>query len=308
MRIVPTALAAAIALGLLGIALDTGAGSGDEADLVAHEVDGLRGCGAMHRGDGRIECVRHLQRVLRLRGASIEPTGNYLAETTKNLTEFQTGRRLRPDGVLDQRTLDALTDLPHDPDGWDLRRDCVSLRRPTGHADGSQGTCVTTLRARLSAHGVPAGHGDTFDTDAAAAVATFQQRNGLPPIGVADPQTRQALYRSRPDPGSTAANCTRRGCLIVIGRADTRDLANAFMRGLLAEAVSAAVCYQVLALPAVGLLCQATGGYLVDMVAQALNTASARRACLRVTVGYPPGQSAWTPLTVSPYRGTGCRD
>ena len=309
MKILRTALAAAIALGLFGIALDTSADAGEE-DPVVQEVDGLRGCGDMHWGDGRADCVQHLQRLLRVRGAPITPTGNYLAETTKYLTEFQTARRLRPDGVLDQRTLEALADLPHDPDGWDLRRDCVSLRRPTGDADGSQGTCITTLRARLSAHGIPAGHGDTFDTDVAAAVTTFQERTGLPPIGVAGPQTRHALYRSRPTPDT--ASCTRRGCLIIIGRADTRDLASAFpngafMRSLLAEAVSVAVCYQVRALPAVSLVCQATGSYLIDTIAQALNTASTRHACLRVSVGHPPGQHTWAPLTVTPYRGTKCR-
>jgi len=68
---------------------------------------------------------------------------------------------------------------------------------------------VGALRARLSAHGIPAGHGDTFDTDVAAAVTTFQERTGLPPIGVAGPQTRHALYRPRPTSDSPTASCTR---------------------------------------------------------------------------------------------------
>jgi len=308
MKILRTALAAAIVLGLLGFALDAGADAGAGSD-----VDGLRACGAMRWGDGRADCVRRLQWVLRARGAPIEPTGNYLAATTKYLTEFETGRGLRPDGVLDRSTLDALTDLPSDPAGWDLRRDCVSLRRPTGHADGSGGACVTTLRARLSAYGIPAGHGDTFDTEAVTAVTTFQQRTGLPPIGVAGPRTRQALYRSGTASGTTAAGCPGRGCLIVIGRADTRDLAsafpdNTFMRSLLAEAISAAVCYQIRALPTASLVCQATGSYILDAVTQALNAASTRHACLRINVGYPPGQKTIAPLTIKPYTGALCHD
>lgn len=237
-------------------------------------------------------------------------TGNYLAETTRYVTEFQTGHRMTADGVLDKRTLDALTDLPGDPDGWDLRSDCVSLRRPTGEADGSRGVCVTLLRTRLSQHGIRAGRGDTFDAAAAAAVTAFQTRTGLPPIGVAGPRTRRALYGTVSQ--GTAPACTSHGCLIVLGRTDTRDLAasypeNKFVRNLLAEAISAAACSQVRARAATGLVCQTTTSYIIDSVSQALDTAAARHACLRVRVGYPPGQKEWSPLGVEPYKPEACR-
>jgi peptidoglycan hydrolase-like protein with peptidoglycan-binding domain len=130
--------------------------------------------------------VRHLQQVLRARGAPINVTGNYLSETIKYIAEFQAGRGLRHDGVLDLSTLDTLVHLPNGPDGWDPRSDCVSLRQPTGDAAGSQGSCVSTLRARLATHGITVGRGPTFDADVVVAVRTFQQRAGLPPIGVAD--------------------------------------------------------------------------------------------------------------------------
>lgn len=315
MQALRTALAGLVLLGLLGAA--TGAGDDDDGDdpqdVIALELDGLRGCGAMHWGDTRPECVRHLQRALRLRGAPIEPTGNYLAETTKYLTEFQSARGLHTDGVLDRQTVDALADLPAGTGGWDLRRDCVSLRRTSGTGDGSQGRCVTALRARLSEHGIKAGRGDTFDDDADAAVKAFQLRVGLPAIGVAGPQTRLALHQVRPTPGSAATGCTIRGCRIVIGRGTTRDLASAFpdnavVRALLAEAVSAAVCAQVRAVPAINIVCQAVGSYIIDAVARALNAAAAQHACLQVSVGYPPGQASWYPLTVAPHNGATCHD
>ncbi|GAA4464003.1 peptidoglycan-binding domain-containing protein [Phytohabitans houttuyneae] len=309
MRAIWTVVVAVVLLGLFGAVADTDAG--DVGDSFAGELDGLRDCGPMRWGEARPECVRHLQQVLRARGAPMDVTGNYLRETTRYIKEFQAGRGLHQDGVLDKPTLDALAHLPDGPDRWDLRRDCVSLRQPTGEAAGSQGSCVTTLRARLAVHGIAAGRGATFDGDAAAAVRTFQQRAGLPQIGIVGPQTRLALYLQLPRPSPGQAGCTVRGCLIIIGRADTRGIAsafpdNAFVRALLAEVISAAVCARIRAMPAVHVACQAVGSYIIDTVAGALNTAARRNACLRVAVGYPPGQRAWFPLQVTPDNGPKC--
>ncbi|GAA3233060.1 peptidoglycan-binding protein [Dactylosporangium siamense] len=312
MRLLRTVLATVALFGLFGVVFGADDGDADE-DQVAVELDGLRGCGAMRSGDGRRDCVRHLQRVLQVRGAPLEPSGNYLDDTTRYVTEFQTGQGLRADGAVDRRTLDALTDLPGDGRGWDLRRDCVSLRGPAGTAPGSAGGCVVTLRDRLAGRGVPAGRGADFDDAATAAVRTFQQRAGLPVVGVAGPQTRLALSLPQPASGAVASGCTPRGCLIVIGRAYTRDAAavipeDPFLRGVLADVISGIACAQVRAVPAVAVGCQAVGSYIVDTLAEALKTAATRGACVQVKVGYPAGRDTWSPLSIAPYNGANCRD
>src|SRR5690242_7567957 len=136
MGTVRSALAAVALLGVLGTVLGTGSDDDDgDDDVIAQEFDTLRGCGTMRWEDPRPDCVRRLQRALRVHGAPIRETAAYLAETTKYVSEFQAGRGLAADGVADGRTVAALADLPHDPAAWDLRRDCVSLRRPTGGQD-----------------------------------------------------------------------------------------------------------------------------------------------------------------------------
>src|SRR5213078_2280982 len=101
------------------------------------------------------------------------------------------------------------------------------------------------------------------DTD--AAVRSFQDATGLPPIGVAGPQTKQALYAPR-----TATNrpaepaCTLRSCAIHLSRGTTRDLADAFpdgelARSILANGISIVACARVKAIPTLNVVCQAIG-------------------------------------------------
>lgn len=66
----------------------------------------------MGYGEPRADCVRGLQDLLRVHGAPIDTTGNYLDNTTRYVEQFQAARDLRQDGVLDAATMDALVALP----------------------------------------------------------------------------------------------------------------------------------------------------------------------------------------------------
>jgi peptidoglycan hydrolase-like protein with peptidoglycan-binding domain len=311
-----TALMVIAVLGAVGFVGNMSGGAPGDSDSTtsAAAVDELRDCGTMRYGEVRADCVRSLQELLRVRGAPIDITGNYLNETTKHLKEFQATRGLRQDGVLDARTLHALVDLPGDGAVWDLRRECVSLSQGGDGGPGSQGRCVMVLRSRLAAHGVGVAPGDQFDTGTEAAVRAFQEAAGLPAIGVAGPQTKQALYVRRPDRGrATDPSCTPGHCVVYLSRGVTRDLADAFpdselARWALAHGIGAVVCRRLRAIRGLDVVCQPAGTYIVDKVVDALTRAGRRNACLRVDVGYPPGRATWFPLDLAPDTGPNCRD
>ena len=127
MHALKLALVVFVLLGLAGVVSRFLGDKSTGDTIVAGDVGkGVHDCGPMRYGEPRADCVRHLQEILRTRGAPINATGSYLNDTTKHIKEFQAARGLRQDGVLDDPTLKALIDLPAD-NNWDLRRDCVSL-------------------------------------------------------------------------------------------------------------------------------------------------------------------------------------
>jgi hypothetical protein len=283
-------------------------------DLPDAVLAGLDGCGPMHYGDLRPDCVTKLQQVLRARGAPIEPTGHYLTETTKRIKEFQAARGLRQDGVLDQPTMRALRDLPGTTP-WDLRRECVSLSPAGQGTPPSRGRCVAALRERLGAYGAHLSRGDTFDDATTAAVRAFQAGGGLPAIGVVGPLTKQALYapRGQRAPESEMSDCDSRHCMVYLSRASTADLASVYPDSLLARemvtsAISLLVCQRVRAQPTLDIVCQPVASYIVDTLADALVRAGRQHACLAVRVGYTPEKRTWSPIGAAPDSGPHCHD
>lgn len=136
----------------------------------------------------------------------------------------------------------------------------------------------------------------------------------MPAIGVAGPQTKQALYARRPGAGRSAdVSCAPGYCLVYLSRGVTRDLAAAFpdselARWALANGIGVVVCGSLRAARSFNVGCQPAGTYILDKVADALTRASRHNACLRVHVGYPPRRTSWFPLGLARDTGPNCRD
>jgi peptidoglycan hydrolase-like protein with peptidoglycan-binding domain len=297
-------------------------------------VTGLLGCGPMRPGDPRADCVRELQKILRDRGAAIQPTGNYQEKTTEAVQQFQlaavqqfqlAGVLPRQDGVVDEATLEALAKLPSGDADWDLRRECVSLRRNAGRTNlqggaDSEGRCVVALRKRLNEHGAELPDGDQFDEATEREVRAFQISVGLEAVGIAGPQTKEALYGPRQPDGQLiidSSNCTPRGCSLYLTQRATRGLATASRREPAQYAIVAALtvvaCRRVKAL-SLDVPCQAAATYTVDKmvditdVADKAQRASNQNACLVVNLGYPKGSGSLLPLALGVDGGRNCRE
>jgi peptidoglycan hydrolase-like protein with peptidoglycan-binding domain len=290
----------------------------------AENVAGLLGCGPMWPGDPRTDCVRELQKVLRDRGAPIQQTGNYQEKTTEAVQQFQrAGMLSRKDGAVDEATLRALAKLPSGDVEWDLRRECVSLRRNTGRANpqggaDSEGRCVVALRKRLNEHGAELPDGDRFDEATDREVRAFQISMGLEAVGIAGPQTKDALYGPRLPDGHLiidTPSCTSSGCAVYLTRRATKGLATASRsepaQYAVAAALTVAACRRVQLL-SLDVPCQAAVTYAVDkmidltQVADKAQRASNQKACLVVNLGYPKGSTSWLPLTLGVDGGPNC--
>lgn len=313
MRAMKATVIAVVLLGGLGLVASGGPPGAAGPVVEDGAAERLRRCGPMHYGEPHADCVTTLQHFLRARGAPIPASGNYLGSTTKYLRQFQTNRDLRTDGVLDASTRRALIDLP-EGGAWDLRHDCVSLGPAGADHPASQGPCVTALRDRLAAAGLDGGRGETLDAAAATTVRAFQRRVGLPAIAVVGPQTKNALYGAAPaTAGWTRRSCTADSCTVYLGRAMTRDLADAFpdnrLAGtLLASALSVLACHRLRAAPAPDVICQAATAYILDTVVDAVDRAATRHACVAIRLGRPPHDPGWAPLRLTPYGGRNCRE
>ncbi|GAA0245864.1 peptidoglycan-binding domain-containing protein [Cryptosporangium japonicum] len=301
-----------VVLSALALVVDRGAdpsGGAESSADARRDTGGLTECGPMKRGDRRPACVRRLQRVLRLRGATIDVTGGYFDRTAEYVRTFQRQQGRPATGMLDQGTLDALADLPRDPGAWRLGRDCFTLRGPRATAGASTGACVDVLRTRLAAHGVPAGHGGTFDATAMTAVTTFQRLRGLPAVGFAGERTRHALDAAD-GPAGARTSCDGRGCRVVVGRTTTRTIAalipdDGFARGQAVGVLSALICHEVTARIAT-VVCRAAGSVVINEAAVAIEAAARRDECLEVRVGPAPGEPVWSPRTAAPVSGREC--
>jgi peptidoglycan hydrolase-like protein with peptidoglycan-binding domain len=292
--------------------------------ISAEDVDGLRSCGPMRKEDPREDCVRRLQKILRLRGAAIPETGHYLSLTTEAVQQFQEGRGLpQQDGTVDEATLDALTEMPSGGGEWDLRHECASLRRSNGEQDSSgaasEGRCVVALRKRLNANGASLSDNSQFDDPTDVAVRAFQISVGLDAMGIVGPGTKKALYESRPPTGelTVAPDCKLGGCTVYLTRRMTKALARASRNDPAQYAITSALtvlaCRRVKALVP-DIVCQTVATYLVNAVIDVTDVvdkaqqASKRNACLMVVLGYPEGTKSLSPVRLSSSGGPRCND
>lgn len=145
--------------------------------------------------------------VQRLVGA--HPTGRFDAATLKLVTRFQRGHRLAADGVIGERTWDALTAAAADYEArwWAkekqrrlavaraeaarahaARRAALLLHQRAVLKLGARGPAVVAVQRRLglNADGV-------YGERTMAAVAGYQRRHHLVPDGVCGPRTWRAL-------------------------------------------------------------------------------------------------------------------
>lgn len=145
--------------------------------------------------------------VQRLVGAS--PTGRFDAATLRLVTRFQRGHRLVADGVIGERTWDALTAAAADYEArwWAqekqrrlavaraeaarahaARRAALLLHQRTVLKLGAKGPAVVAVQRRLGLHA-----DGVYGERTMAAVAGYQRRHHLVPDGVCGPRTWRAL-------------------------------------------------------------------------------------------------------------------
>lgn len=118
------------------------------------------------------ESVRTLQYLLRRAGTTVTPDGAYGPATEAAVRSFQTARQSAVDGVAGRQT-------------WNHLADPV--------ATGARGDAVTAAQRQLSARGIATTVDGVFGPATAAAVRTFQTREGLPADGVVDARTWSRL-------------------------------------------------------------------------------------------------------------------
>jgi peptidoglycan hydrolase-like protein with peptidoglycan-binding domain len=307
-----------VAVGLIGVAL-IGQDPSQESSPVVPVVDSalLRNCVPMGRNDLRVDCVRRLQDVLRVRGAPIRQTGNYFAGTEAAVVEFQEARGLRRNGIVDVATLDGLLEPLSNYVQWGLRRECVTLRHNNAGTD-SQGGCVVALRGLLNAHGADLPDGDRFDRRTDAAVRAFQMSVGLPAAGLVGPKTKEALYGSLPPEYQSMTDpvCNLSRCVLYFSKSMTEYVAsvvseNDLVRYAIAAGLSMLVCRQAKTVPGLSVVCQQVVSYIIntvvdiDMVLAKAQQAGQRNACLAVSVGYSGGN--WSLLSPVVEGGSQCR-
>lgn len=140
----------------------------------------------VRRGDSGEE-VRDLQR--RLAGLGAEPTGEpgvFDDATHAALVAFQQRAGLRPDGICDRHTWNALVEA-----GYLLGDRQLYVRAPMMRGDD-----VADLQRRLGALGFDSGRIDgIFGPLTAAALAEFQRNSGLTPDGILGTESVAALRR-----------------------------------------------------------------------------------------------------------------
>lgn len=293
--------------------------------ILVEDLDGLRGCGPIEKGDTRDDCVRRLQKVLRFRGAAIPETGHYRSLTAEAVRQFQEARKgelPRQDGAVDEATLGALTEMPASGGGWDLRHDCVWLRHGSAGKDSSgadsEGECVVALRKRLNTYGANLSAGSRFDESTDVAVRAFQISVGLNAEGIVGGATKNALYESQPPTSelAIAPNCALNGCAVYLTKRMTKALAGVSKDDPAQYAVTSALtvlaCRPVKALlPDVA--CQTAATYLINTVIDVTKVvdkarqASKRNECLVVIMGYPQGAKSWSPVSLDLNGGSRCR-
>lgn len=118
------------------------------------------------------ESVRTLQYLLRRAGTTVTVDGAYGPATEAAVRSFQTERQSAVDGVAGRQT-------------WNHLADPV--------ATGSRGDAVTAAQRQLAARGIATTVDGVFGPATAAAVRTFQTREGLPVDGVVDARTWSRL-------------------------------------------------------------------------------------------------------------------
>lgn len=145
----------------------------------------------LRRGDGG-EAVLQLQAFLKVRGFRVgRLDGVFGPATEAAVRKFQGKQSLEPDGLVGPATREAIA-------GFTTRAGFVSLTDLGGRLLrlGDRGPDVRELKRWLRAAGYDPGprpFNGRYDEALAAAVALFQQDQGLDPDGVAGPQTREAL-------------------------------------------------------------------------------------------------------------------
>ena len=167
--------------------------------------------------------MRDLQRRLSYVGFGASPAeiGAYCEATEESVARFQEARGLRPTGVCDEETWNALVEA-----GWGLGDRLLKLTSPNMRGDD-----VTALQGELCRLGFDAGRVDgIFGPRTANALLEFQRSCGMPGDGVCGPETIRSLDRlgrqSGQGPGVSALREAERirslphfvDCRIVVGQ------------------------------------------------------------------------------------------
>lgn len=125
--------------------------------------------------------VMHLQELLGLR-----PDGDFGPGTKLKVMAFQEAIGLHPDGIVGRQTWERLLDAAEPATG--LSPDNDRSRPPLRQGDKGEDVVFLQTRLKLTPDG-------DFGPGTKAAVAAFQQANGLTPDGIAGAATWSALLR-----------------------------------------------------------------------------------------------------------------
>jgi peptidoglycan hydrolase-like protein with peptidoglycan-binding domain len=172
--------------------------------------------GILQRGESGAAVLRLQQNLVALgvqfhdsNGKPIAPTGTYGEQTAQAVRDFQQSHGLRPTGVADPQTLNAINAAAHPqqlqaPPASPPASNQTAPRDPLADnvlQRGESGAAVLRLQQNLATLGVqfqdgngkpipPTGY---YGAQTAQAVRDFQQSHGIEPTGVADMRTLNAI-------------------------------------------------------------------------------------------------------------------
>lgn len=180
---------------------------------VALSILGVAGqaSAALQEGDRSPEVITLQQRLQRLGYFNARTTGYFGSLTKEAVIQFQTAKKLNPDGVVGPQTLAALGEIkkstPRTNTITRVRTNTTATstktrtpQQPVSQPSnnfltlGSSGQAVQALQETLKGIGLYRGSvNGVFGSETEAAVKQFQQANRLTADGIVGPRTRAAL-------------------------------------------------------------------------------------------------------------------